>query len=378
MYKNCLKYLLLICLLCISLSVASQPPYMISKVISQNKIAKFNNQKLLVIDFWATWCFACGPATEQMETLQATKPDEVFIVSVSDETEETISAYLQKNPIRLAVLEDYQPSSMVNLFQVKSRPYAVLLTLDGKILYKGHPSGITEKVIDKYALQQKSQPQKSWNNLFYTVKNTPSQVTLTEKDKELFITKQPQTGKTMYVENGLFQYSGPLSELIKYLLDCSDYQIEFNDMTDYGVSMHCDESELSDSKTAVLQQIAKILSFTVQSESKPMEASILNVVKPKLLWDDKQINWNNNGQPSSLIGTDHIEADNFTLKEIANLLSDVKKNLYYYDGNDIRPHDWNFQYLYNGLMMEDLLNNFGIRLDTEKIDLPIYIVSPMD
>jgi len=378
MYKNCLKYLLLACLLGISLSVASQPPFMISKVISQNKIVNFNNQKLLVIDFWATWCFACGPATEQMETLQETKPDKVFIVSVSDETEETISAYLQKNPIRLAVLEDYQPSSMVNLFQVKSRPYAVLLTLDGKILYKGHPSGITEKLIDKYALQQKSRPQKSWNDLFYTVKNTTSQVTLTEKDKKLFIAKQPQTGKTMYVENGLFQYSGPLSELIKYLLDCSNYQIEFNGMTDYGVSMHCDESELSNSKTAVLQQIEKLLSFTVQTKSKPMEASVLDVVNPKLLWDDKQINWGNNGQPTSLIGTDHIEADNLTLKEIANLLSDVKKNLYYYDGNDVRPHDWNFQYLYNGLMMDDLLNNFGIRLKTEKIDLPIYIVSHQD
>jgi len=356
-----------------SLSVASQPPFMIEKVISKNKIVDFNNQKLLVIDFWATWCSPCITATEQLEILQQSKPDEVFIVSVEDETEETISAYLKKNPIRLAVLKDYLPASMIDLFEVKSRPYSVLMTLDGKILYKGHPAGITPSMIDKYNSKIKTQPNKQWSDLFYTVQNIKSQP-LTQENKELFITKQTQTAKNMYIDNGLFNYSGTLSELFKYLLDCSKYQIELKDITDYGVTMSCGESELLNSKTAVLQQIENTLSLTLQTGSKTMDAYILNVTNPGKLWDDKQINWNNELKPDYLIGTNNIEADNMTLKEIANLLCDVKDNLYYYKGNDDSFHDWNFHYLYDNLMTEDLENNFGIELTKEKITLPTYII----
>ncbi|MCL1934366.1 MAG: TlpA family protein disulfide reductase [Candidatus Azobacteroides sp.] len=375
MYKKGLRYTLLVGMIMVSLSAESQPPYMIEKVISPNQITNFNNQKLLIIDFWATWCSPCAPATKQLEILQETKPDDVFIVSVSDEKEETISAYLKKIPIRLAVLKDYLPNSMIDLFSVQRRPYSVLLTLDGNILYEGHPSGITIPMIEKYASRMKSQPKKKWSDLFYTVRNvspTPN-VTL---NKELIISRQPLTEQKMYIRNGIFQYSGPFSGLVKYLTDCSNYQIVFKDMNDFGVSMSYGESELSNSKLAVLQLIEKRLSLNLQTGSKPMEAYVLYVVNPKLLWDNKQIDWGSDMNPVYMVGTDRIEADNITLKEVANLLSDIKGNLYYYKGNDNSLHDWNFHYHYNDLMNEDLEYNFGIRLKKEKIILPLYIFSP--
>jgi len=349
---------------------------MIGNVISPNKITNYNNQKLLILDFWATWCSPCITATKQLEILQESKPDDVFIVSVSDETEEVITAYLQKIPIRLAVLRDYPPAGMIDLFEVKSRPYSVLMTLDGKILYKGHPADITAKMIEKYASQIKAPPVKNWSDLFYTVRNTTLQSTLSQKEKELYIAKQPQAEKNMYVDKGLFHYSGPLSDLFKYLLDCSSYQVELKGISDYDVTMSCDESEMLNSKSGVLQKIEKQLSLTVLTGSKLMDAYILNVFNPKQLWDDKQINWDNGLKSTYLIGTDRVEADNLTLKEVANLLSDIKGNLYYYKGNDNHFHDWNFHYLYDNLMVEDLENNFGIKLTKEKIALPIYIISP--
>jgi hypothetical protein len=300
-------------------------------------------------------------------------PDDVFIVSASDETEEVISNYLQRNPIRLAVVEDHLQNSMINLFDVKSRPYSVLLTLDGKVLYKGHPANITAAMIEKYALQMKSQPKKSWDDLFFTVPNTAPQKIISAKDRELHIKKQSETEKRMYNDNGIFYYSGTLTGLIKYLANCSDYQIELQGLKDYGVSMSCGESELANSKSEILRRVEKQLSLNIQNGSKPANAVILDVTNPKLLWNSNQIDWG--GASSYIVGTDRIEADNMTLQEIANLLSDVKGNLYYYKGNDNRLHDWNFHYLYDNLMTEDLETSFGVQLKKEKVNLSVYIVS---
>lgn len=374
MYKNCLRYAFLTGMMFFSLFAMSQPPYMIEKVISGNKIVNLNNQKLLIIDFWATWCVPCAPATKQLEILQELKPDDVFIVAVSEENEKTIAAYLKKNPIKLAVLKDYMPNSMLELFAVQSRPYSILLSVDGNILHEGHPSSITAKMIEKYAQQMKSVPKKEWQDLFYTVQNNTTPKTFSKK--ELVIVKQPHAEKRMYTDNGIFYYSGPLSELIKYLTDCSKYQIEFNGMADYSVSMSCNELELLNLKSIVLQQVKKRLSLNIQIGCKKMDAYLLEVENSRRLWDNKQINWGNSINPPYIVGTDRVEADNITLKALANLLSEIKGNLYYYTGNDENRYDWSFHYNYDDLMIEDLEDSFGIKLKKEKVTIPIYTISP--
>jgi len=375
MNKNHLRHTLLAGMMVISLYAKSQPPYMIETIMSENKIVGFTNQKLLIIDFWATWCAPCAPATKQLEILQETKRNDVYIVSVSDESSELISNYLKRNPIRLAVLRDYLPNSLINLFKVKSRPYAVLLTLDGDVLYQGHPSNITKNMIEKYAERMKTKPKKSWKEMFAVMQNTAPQSVSPPVTKEFTLTKQPQREQKMYIDNGMFYYIGTLSGLIQYLAGCSSYQVDLSDLDDYGVSMSCSESDLLKSQSAVLQLVENRLSLNLRVENKLMEAFILQVVNPKRLWDDRQINWSEDSRPAYMVGTDRIDADNVTIKDIANLLSDVKGYLYYYDGNDTAPHDWSFHYRYDKLMTEDLESNFGIAVKKEKIYLPIYIFS---
>lgn len=376
MSKKNLKYITFIAgFIVLSLRVAGQPPYLIDKVISNNKIASYQNQKLLLIDFWATWCAPCVPATQQLEILQKSRPNDVFIVSVSDEQEQIITNYLKTKPINLMVIKDYENNSLINLFKVERRPYAVLLTTDGKVLYRGHPSGITTMLIDQHAAAIKSSPKKKWTDLFKTMA-TVAQPPAPVVNKGFSLIRDSNAPKYMYTENGTFYYSGPVSDLIKYLTNSSSYQIIFRNMADYNIVMTCKQDEISKAKSKAGRFIKDRLSLSIDTENMTTTGISLNVANSKKLWDNSQINWGHDVSQPYIIGSDRIEADNISLKEIANLLSDVKHNLYYYKGNDNTKYDWDFHYQYDNLMQEDLLDSFGIQLKKEKLTIPVYVVSP--
>ena len=346
---------------------------MIDRVISKNKIVDFDKQKIILIDFWATWCVPCVPATQQLEILQQSRPKDVYIVSVSDENLDVITSYLPKHPIKIDVFKDCIDNSLINLFNVVSRPYAVLVALDGRILYQGHPAGITQEMIDKFAEQEKSKPAKKWNELFYEVKSVS--VKPPPPINKSFQIKRINTGEnSMNIDRGVFNYSGPLSGLIKYLTDCSSHQIVFNGINDFGVSMRCSELELLNSPASILSLIENNLPIKLESGNKTMEVLMLEVINQKKLWSNSQIDWGTEVNPIYLIGNDHIEADNITLQKIAGLLSDIKGVPYYYKGNDYHLRDWNFHYRFDDLMKEDLEENFGIRIKKEKTNLPVFVI----
>lgn len=94
--------------------------------------------RVMVLDFWATWCPPCRTAMPKLDDLQKKHKDDVVVVGISDEAESKVSGFLKKNPHHYAQAVD-QSRTVSNALQIQGIPHVVVLSSDGTIRWQGNP-----------------------------------------------------------------------------------------------------------------------------------------------------------------------------------------------------------------------------------------------
>lgn len=88
--------------------------------------------KVVIVNFWATWCPPCRKEMPDLDALQAQFGDRLIILGISDEKPETVDAYLKAHPVRYPVLLD--PGRKVNeLYQVDGIPKNLIYDRKGHL-----------------------------------------------------------------------------------------------------------------------------------------------------------------------------------------------------------------------------------------------------
>ncbi len=105
--------------------------------------------KLVLIDFWATWCVPCLQAIPKLNTLHAKyEKHGLAVIGVSQEKKEVVSKLMSKlpEPIQYAHAVEGSPS-LHRALRIKALPYAIFVDQTGKIVWRGEPEKITDKLI---------------------------------------------------------------------------------------------------------------------------------------------------------------------------------------------------------------------------------------
>ena len=109
--------------------------------------------KVVLIEFWATWCGSCLVAMPHLKTLQAKYPKALQIIAVTDESATRAQQFIKSKPQNFWIVSD-TAATIAKMFPHQLIPHSVLISPAGKLIATTSPELITEKVIDSILRRQ--------------------------------------------------------------------------------------------------------------------------------------------------------------------------------------------------------------------------------
>jgi thiol-disulfide isomerase/thioredoxin len=107
---------------------------------ANGQMVKFNDvcreHKLVMINFWASWCTPCRMEMPQLERVYAeNRADGFLLLSINeDEEREKADAYLKSKPVSFPVLMD-KGGAVAKQLGIRAMPTTILVSQDGKVFH---------------------------------------------------------------------------------------------------------------------------------------------------------------------------------------------------------------------------------------------------
>jgi len=120
-------------------------------------LAAAKGKKIVVVEFWATWCGPCRTSIPHLTEMQKKFANRgVVFVGVSDETSAKVKPFVdqmgEKMDYTVAIDRDNKTSEgYMKAFGVNGIPHAFIVDREGRIAWQGHPMAGLDKALDRMA-----------------------------------------------------------------------------------------------------------------------------------------------------------------------------------------------------------------------------------
>jgi thiol-disulfide isomerase/thioredoxin len=114
--------------------------------------------KIVILDFWATWCTPCVAAFPENNKLSTEyKNKNVQFIAITDDPKEKLENFLGKMKIDFWVGRDDDKNDFKN-YKVNGRPQMYIINKEGTIVYQGNK--VTPEIIEEVIATNTVNPQK--------------------------------------------------------------------------------------------------------------------------------------------------------------------------------------------------------------------------
>ena len=343
---------------------------------------ELKNDQFVFLDFWATWCLPCMQVKPHLDYLQKNVSNEVVFLAMSNENKHKIESFVAKNHFPIPVVQDYQDKTF-NKYKVESLPDALLLSPQGEIIWRGHPSELSlDKLKSLIHYNRSKNPEiqrlvikkrESTNEIHPEKKWPSSKVDF----KGLTIKTLPgKVGFSIFFEEGNTILRGTLSQIFSYLTlireehICCDneschhaYQIEFNGPL------------TADNKYIFIHKIAQDLNLQVFNKEFYEPQYIIKAENHNSFWSKEIFEFSDSDLHTSIISDEgFLEADNMDLFQLAYFLSVHLDKNFTYKGTYNKQHDWSLETSSISNLAKQLKEEYGLKIEETIYQIPGLII----
>ena len=102
--------------------------------------------KVVILEFWATWCGPCIPALSHLDELKTKFAGQLEVIAITDEEPKRLNVFLSRKPDNLLHIID-SSRELAKYFPHRAIPFSVIIDQEGTIRAMTDPAEITEQVI---------------------------------------------------------------------------------------------------------------------------------------------------------------------------------------------------------------------------------------
>ncbi len=128
------------------------PEFVIEEMLTDKPDRK---GKVVLIDFWATWCGPCRKAIPELNEFQKEFKEDLVVIGVSDEKPSVVRNLMKKTEMNYAQAIDTK-KRMSKAMNVRGIPHVIVISTDGVVRWQGFPlsaeepltAGIIKQIIE--------------------------------------------------------------------------------------------------------------------------------------------------------------------------------------------------------------------------------------